>query len=65
MNYTDDPVADFAKHDHEQEEWLQSRPICEHCGKPIQDERLMKINGECYHMKCAEKVFGEDTDDFI
>ena len=63
--FTDDPVQDFARHDHEQEEWLNSRPKCAYCGKPIQDERLMFIDGETYHIECAEIRFGEYTDDFI
>ena len=60
-----DPLDDFARHEHEQEEWLNSLPKCNHCGEPIQDERLMVIDGEKYHIDCAEKVFGADTDDFI
>ena len=60
-----DPDADFARREHEEEEWLKSRPVCAHCKEHIQDERLMRIECECYHVDCAEKVFGEDTDDFI
>lgn len=64
-HYSDDPVRDFARHDHEQEEWLKSRPECACCGRPIQDERLMKINDEYYHIDCAIEVFGEYTDEII
>lgn len=60
-----DPEADFARLEREQEKWLKSRPICAHCRQHIQDERLMYIDLSCYHFKCAEKVFGADTDDFI
>ena len=60
-----DPEADFARREHEQEEWLKSRPVCACCKEHIQDERLMLIDGNCYHLECAEKVFGMDTDDFI
>lgn len=63
--YTDDPLQDFARHEHEQLEWLNSRPKCARCGRPIQDERLMKIDGEYYHMDCAEEEFGEYTDEII
>ena len=57
---TGDHDADFARREHEQEEWLKQRPKCAYCHEHIQDERLMHIDFEC-----AEKVFGEDTDDFI
>ena len=60
-----DPLDDFARREHEQEEWLKSRPKCAYCHEHIQDERLMDIEGSCYHFGCAEKVFGADTDDFI
>ena len=59
-----DPLDDFARREHEQEEWLKSRPKCSYCGHHIQDERLMNIDGECYHIDCAEKVFGADTEGF-
>lgn len=62
---TGDPEVDFARREHEQEEWLKSRPKCAYCHEHIQDERLMDVEGSCYHFGCAEKVFGADTDDFI
>lgn len=62
---TGDPEADFARREHEQEEWLKSRPKCCYCKEHIQDERLMVLDAEFYHLKCADKLFGEDTDDFI
>ena len=60
-----DPLDDFARREHEQEEWLKSRPICSKCGRHIQDERLMFVEGGCYHIDCAIQRFGEDTDDYI
>lgn len=39
MGWTDDPIADFLRHDAEQEEWLRSRPKCCICGEHIQDEQ--------------------------
>lgn len=60
-----DPEADFARRERVQEEWLKSRPKCNHCGQHIQDERLIVIDCCCYHFGCADKVFGVDTDDFI
>ena len=60
-----DPLDDFTRWEHEQEEWLKSRPKCDHCGQHIQDERFLHIDGGYYHFKCADKLFGEDTEDFV
>ena len=43
---TDDPLADFARHEAEQESWLANRPECADCGERIQDEDAYYINGE-------------------
>lgn len=29
---------DFERHEQEQEKWLSSRPVCDLCGEPIQDD---------------------------
>ena len=62
---SNDPEADFVRREREQEAWLKSRPVCAYCKEHIQDERLMYIDLSCYHIECAGKVFGADTDDFI
>jgi hypothetical protein len=62
---TGDPLDDFARREREQEEWLNSRPKCAKCWQHIQDERLMHIDGCCYHIDCAVEVYGADTEDFI
>ena len=49
----------------DQEEWLKSRPKCYYCKEPIQEERLMVVVGELYHIRCAERLFGVDTEDYI
>lgn len=54
----------FLSKEAREDSWLSKRPICSYCGKHIQDERLMKIEGECYHIDCAEIVFGMDTEDY-
>ena len=55
----------FESLDREQSKWEKSRPVCSYCKDPIQDERLMVIEGELYHLKCADKLFGDDTEDYI
>lgn len=57
-----DPLDDFARREREQAEWVKQRPKCAYCKEHIQDERLMVIEGELYHLGCAEKLFGDDTD---
>ena len=42
--YSDDPIADFCRHDAEQNMWLSKRPICADCDQHIQDERAYHIN---------------------
>lgn len=44
MYFTDDPESDFLRHDWEQEEWLESRPLCEVCGERIQDETAFYLD---------------------
>lgn len=46
------------------EAWLRKRPVCSHCGKHIQDERIWDINGELYHPDCAESEFCKWTEDY-
>ena len=32
MIFTDDPLSDFDRYDRQQEEWLNSLPVCDCCG---------------------------------
>lgn len=40
----------------DQEKWLKSRPICEHCKERIQDEDLIDENGTLFHEECFEEI---------
>ena len=46
---TNDPLADFARHDAQQAAELDKLPKCEYCGEPIQTEKL-------YELKDGSKV---------
>lgn len=59
-----DPLDDFDRHDREQAAWLKSRPVCEICGKHIQDEHLYLINDEFVCEKCLNRDFRKWTDDY-
>lgn len=54
MIFTDDPAADFARHDAEQEAWLAKRPVCADCGHHIQEEEAYYINGEWICERCMD-----------
>ena len=52
MFWTDDPVADFHRHDAEQTKWLESLPKCAECGEPIQQEDAVCLEGRFYCDEC-------------
>lgn len=54
MAWTDDPVADFERHDREQARWLNSLPTCQRCGDAIQQERAVCIDDFWYCDECLE-----------
>jgi formylmethanofuran dehydrogenase subunit E len=51
---TDDPVADFERHDREQARWLDSLPKCSICKNPIQQELAFEKNGFWICDECFE-----------
>jgi formylmethanofuran dehydrogenase subunit E len=54
MAWTDDPVADFERHDREQAKLLEKLPVCYRCDNPIQQERAVCIDGFWYCDECLE-----------
>jgi formylmethanofuran dehydrogenase subunit E len=52
---TDDPHADFDRHERRKTEWLDSRPKCSDCNEPIQDEHAYYIHGEWICEECVEE----------
>lgn len=57
MSNIPDPIDFFEQHDAEQQKWLNTLPVCDQCGEPIQDEHLFDIDGTLYHIECAEDEF--------
>lgn len=47
-----DPEDDFYERDFEQYQWLKTRPTCDECLEPIQDEYYYKIGGRKYCEAC-------------
>ena len=52
MCWTDDPIADFERHDAEQNRRLEQLPVCADCDNAIQDETAYYINGEWICKDC-------------
>lgn len=65
MSWTDDPVADFERHDREQTAALELLPLCDYCNDHIQDEYLYDINGEFICESCLDRFFRKRTEDFV
>jgi formylmethanofuran dehydrogenase subunit E len=55
MPITDDPVADFNRHDREQARRLDSLPECSICGDHIQQERAFHKDGFWICDECIER----------
>jgi formylmethanofuran dehydrogenase subunit E len=64
MFYSDNPIADFERHDAQQEEELQKLPICCECGEPIQSDYLYEIDGELYCEDCMNEMFRKDVEEY-
>ena len=63
--FTDDPVADFLRHDAEQERAMDELPVCVHCGISITDEVYWNILGEILCEEHAIERYRKWTDDYI
>ena len=61
-NVVRDPLDDFNDWDDEQYEWLQSRPVCDLCKDPIQEEFYYDLGGMkiCEHCKDEGLVYIDD-----
>lgn len=59
-----DNFDQFESHERKQEAQLRKRPVCSHCFKRIQDERLFDIEGTLYHQDCFEELFLNYTEDY-
>lgn len=60
--FTDDPIADFLRHDREQQRKLDKLPKCDDCGKAIQDDYHYNIYGEVFCEECLNRNFRKVTE---
>lgn len=65
MYRTDDPVADAAAHDWEEQRWLERLPRCAYCSEPIQDDKCYLINDELICPECLEREHEKRTEDYV
>lgn len=64
MPWTDNPVADFHRHDDEVEGRMAHLPVCEDCGCRITDEHYYKVDCEILCESCMNDRYRKDTDDY-
>lgn len=62
---SDDPSADFNRHEARAEAWLRKRPVCCFCGEHIQGRRLFDVEGKLWHRSCFIEEHEKDTEDYI
>ena len=51
-------------HEAEKEAWLDRRPKCERCRKPIQDDYLFDVDGKIYCEDCMNEKFRHSSEDY-
>lgn len=64
MFITDDPIADFHRHDAEQQEQLEHLPMCECCEEYIQDD-YYELGGEILCKECLDDNYKKSLDDYL
>lgn len=65
MYITDDPIADFHRHDAERSKWLKSLPVCADCDNPIQDEYCYEFNGEYICESCLKDLHRKEVEECV
>ncbi len=65
MYRTDDPIADFNRHEEEVEEAMELLPDCSVCGEKIQEDYCYEINDELICESCLNEEFRKPTAYFV
>ena len=65
MFYTNDPIADFNRHDLAQQKQLSRLPQCCECDEPIQSEFCYEINGELLCEDCLKTYHRKAIEDYV
>lgn len=62
---SDDPIADYMRHDAEQARELKRLPVCADCGQPVQDDHFFLIVDEVICPDCLEAGYRREIEDYI
>ena len=54
---TDDPLADFNRHEEDLEKAYKDAPTCCYCGERIQDAFAFHIDQEWFHEECMRSEY--------
>lgn len=65
MFYSDDPVADFHRHDAQQQSQLDKLPRCSECDEPIQDDFFYEFNDELICDECMHDNHRKAVEDYV
>lgn len=65
MMYTDNPLADFAAYELEQEKRIEKLPRCSCCDEPITDEYCYMVNDEPVCERCMDRHYRVPVEDLI
>lgn len=57
---TDDPLADYAAFEAEEQAALARLPECDNCGFPITDGHYYSIDGRAMYLCCLEECIYTD-----
>lgn len=64
FGFTDNPVADFNRHDREQERAASKLPKCVYCRQRIDEDTYYDIDGDCVCYECLNKHYKKWTDEY-
>lgn len=65
MYYTNDPLADFHRHEAELQAKLDKLPKCVECDEPIQDDYCYEINSEYICEDCLKEYYRKSVEDLM
>lgn len=63
--YTDNAERDFDRWDMEQARREARLPVCERCGKRINEDDYYDVHGEILCESCMQKKFRRSTTDYV
>lgn len=65
MTITDDPIFDWERHCTEEQEAIDSAPVCDCCGELIVENYFYAIDGEIFCDECITEIVNEKFKQFI